>query len=148
MDKIDKKIINRIQGNFPLTSEPYKQLARELELSEEELLNRLKMLKEEGIIRRLGAVFDSQKLGFCSTLVAMQVPDDKIEETAEVVNAYPGVTHNYLRDAEYNMWFALIAESPQRIEQILEEIRQKTGVEKIRNLPALELFKIKVNFQI
>ncbi len=148
MDKLDKQIINRIQRNFPLTSRPYQQLAQELGLSEEELLKRLKALKAKGVIRHLGAVFDSQKLGFSSTLVAMQVPEDKLEQTARVVNAYPGVTHNYQRDTDYNMWFTLTAESGQRIEEILEEIRDKTGIKKILNLPATKLFKIKVNFQL
>jgi len=148
MDKLDRQIINRIQRDFPLTSRPYQQLSQELGLSEEELLQRLKVLKNEGLIRHLGAVFDSQKLGFSSTLVAMQVPEDRLEQTARAVNAYPGVTHNYQRNMDYNMWFTLTAKSKQRIEEILKEISEKTSIKKILNLPATSLFKIKVNFQV
>ncbi|MBI5787865.1 MAG: Lrp/AsnC family transcriptional regulator [Candidatus Schekmanbacteria bacterium] len=148
MDKLDKLIMNRIQGDFPLTGQPYKQLAQELNIAEDELLTRLRVLKERGIIRRLGAVFDSKKLGFSSTLVAAQVPEEKIDKAVAVINAYPGVTHNYQRAAEYNVWFTLIAESQERIEQILQEISDKTGAQKILNLPAVSFYKIKVNFNV
>ncbi len=148
MDQLDKKIINRIQKDFPVSSRPYQTLAEELGTNEAEVIERIKKLREDGFVRRLGAVFDSNKLGFSSTLVAMKVAEDEIDEVAEVVNAYPGVTHNYLRNAEYNMWFTLIAESKQRIEEILAEISRKTGIEEIHNLPAINLFKIGVNFQV
>ena len=148
MDKLDKQILNRIQSDFPLVSRPYQELAEELGVSEQEVLNRVRVLRQKGIIRHLGAVFDSNKLGFYSTLVAMQVPRDKLEETARIVNAYPGVTHNYQRDMAYNMWFTLTAASESRAQEILERIRERTGIRKILNLPALNLFKIKVDFQL
>jgi hypothetical protein len=93
-------------------------------------------------------VFDSKKLGYHSTLVAMRVPPEKIEETARIVSSYNGVTHNYEREDKFNLWFTLIAESKEKIEEIIAEIRQKTGISDILNLPAIRLYKIKVNFDL
>ncbi|MGD9325976.1 MAG: Lrp/AsnC family transcriptional regulator, partial [Desulfobacterales bacterium] len=97
LDEIDKAIINRIQSNFPIASRPYLVLAEDLDLTEEEVLERVLRLKKTGIIRRIGGNFVPGKLGFVSTLCAARVPADKIDQFAEVVNRYPGVTHNYQR---------------------------------------------------
>jgi DNA-binding Lrp family transcriptional regulator len=148
MDSTDKNLINRVQSNFPITSRPYRQLAEELGISEQEVIDRLAKLKQRGIIRRFGAVFDSQKLGFTSTLAAISVPPERVDEVAAIINSYPRVTHNYLRNDHYNMWFTLAAESPERLKQIIEEIKQKTGISEVLELPALKLFKIKVDFQL
>ncbi len=115
MDSTDKKLLNRIQSDFPVESRPFQALGEELEISEDEVIERIKSLKEQKIIRRLGGVFDSKKLGYQSTLIAMRVPPEKIEETAQVVSAYDGVTHNYERQDVYNLWFTLICESQERI---------------------------------
>ncbi len=147
MDNIDKKIINRIQADFPICSEPYKQLGKELGLTEGEVIQRLNTLKQKGYIRRLGAVFNSQKLGFSSTLLALKVPPARIDEVAEIINAYKGVTHNYLRQTDYNMWFTLTAESDERLSDTIAEIKEKTGISDLLNLPAIKLFKINVNFK-
>ncbi len=148
MDSIDKKLLNRIQSDFPVESRPFQRLGEELGLSETEVISRIKSLKEQRIIRRLGGVFDSKKLGYHSTLIAMKVPPKDIEETARIVSSYDGVTHNYERDDVYNLWFTLICESQERIEEILAEIHQKTGISDMLNLPATRLHKIKVNFDL
>lgn len=148
MDSIDKKLLNRIQSNFPVVSHPFQELGEELGLSEAEVIKRIQALKERKIIRRLGGVFDSKKLGYHSTLIAMSVPLEKIEETARIVSSYDGVTHNYEREDKYNLWFTLIAESEEKIEEIITEIRQKTGISDILNLPAIRLYKIKVKFDL
>jgi DNA-binding Lrp family transcriptional regulator len=148
MDSIDKKLLNRIQSNFPVAPRPFQVLGEELGLSEAEVIQRIQSLKERKIIRRLGGVFDSKKLGYHSTLVAMRVPPEKIEETARIVSSYNGVTHNYEREDKFNLWFTLIAESKEKIEEIIAEIRQKTGISDILNLPAIRLYKIKVNFDL
>jgi DNA-binding Lrp family transcriptional regulator len=148
MDPVDKKLLNRIQSDFPVESHPFKTLGDELGLSETEVINRIKSLKDQKIIRRLGAVFDSKKLGYHSTLIAMKVPPEKIEETAHIVSSYNGVTHNYEREDKFNLWFTLIAESPEKIEEIITEIQHKTGISDILNLPATRLHKIKVNFDL
>jgi DNA-binding Lrp family transcriptional regulator len=104
MDTIDKKILNIIQKDFPIAAEPFEAVAEKLGLTEDEVLERIARMKQEGIIRRIGAVFDSKKMGFVSTLSAARVPEDKLKTFVEVVNSYAGVTHNYRRNHEYNVW--------------------------------------------
>ena len=111
LDDIDKDILNRIQSDFPITSRPYLAIAEDLNLTEADILRRLKKLKENGIIRRIGGNFVPEKLGFVSTLCAAKVPEDRIREFAQIVNRYPGVTHNYQRNNEFNIWFTFLAES-------------------------------------
>jgi siroheme decarboxylase len=148
MDTTYRKILNEIQSDFPISSRPYRDLGNRLNMTEDEILRIIKRLKEKGIIRRIGGNFQTAKLDFVSTLCAARVPDDKIDHFVETVNAYPGVTHNYLRAHSYNIWFTFIAEEMDIIENALETIRQKTGVEEILNLPAEEMFKIKVDFAV
>ncbi|MGM0418860.1 MAG: AsnC family transcriptional regulator [Thermodesulfobacteriota bacterium] len=148
MDTTDKKIINHIQSDFPVNERPYKEIAKKLGLEEEEVIKRVQELKDIDIIRRIGGNFFPDKLGFYSTLCAAQVPEDKIDEFAEEVNSYSGVTHNYIRNNKYNVWFTFIAESPELIKESLEEISKSTGVEKILNLPATDVFKIRAKFKV
>jgi DNA-binding Lrp family transcriptional regulator len=148
LDAIDKAILNRIQSDFPITSQPYLAVATELGITENDVLERISRLKKGGIIRRIGGNFVPDKLGYVSTLCAARVPEDKIEQFAEVVNRYPGVTHNYRRDNSFNIWFTFIAPSMQEIEQNLEEISEKTGISEILNLPATRVFKIRAQFQV
>lgn len=115
-------------------------------MKEKEILARVQRLKELGIIRRIGASFSARAVGFSSTLCAARVPPEKIEEFVTVVNSYPGVTHNYEREGEYNIWFTLIAPSRRRIGEILKEVSRKTGIRRILNLPATKTFKIAVDF--
>ncbi|MCR3922694.1 MAG: AsnC family transcriptional regulator [Firmicutes bacterium] len=145
---IDRKILNMIQTCFPLVPRPYAAIAEEVGLREDEALARVVALQEAGIIRRIGGIFDSQKLGFSSTLVALTVEEDKIEKVATVVSELPGVTHNYQRQHEFNLWFTLLASSAQELEAILTMVEGLPGVRKLRNLPALKLFKIGVNFNM
>jgi DNA-binding Lrp family transcriptional regulator len=148
MDDIDKKILNRIQSDFPMTSRPFLDIAEDLGLSEEEVLGRIVRLKQTGIIRRIGGNFVPHKVGFVSTLCAAEVPEEKIEAFAKVVNGYPGVTHNYRRDNRFNIWFTFIAPSMQEIEKNLAAISEKTGISNILNLPATNVFKIKAQFDL
>ncbi|MEJ2657708.1 MAG: AsnC family transcriptional regulator [Desulfobacterales bacterium] len=148
IDEIDRTILNRVQSNFPITKRPYLSIARNLNLSEKKVINRLKRLKKKGIIRRIGGNFAPEKLGFVSTLCAAKVSKDKIDGFAETVNRYPGVTHNYLRDNQYNIWFTFIAQSMSEIVDNLEKISKKTGVTDILNLPATKMYKIKAHFDL
>ena len=148
MDNVDRKILNQIQSGFPISERPYNDLGQDLGISENEIIERVKKLKKEKIIRRIGGSLSSQKLGFTSTLCAARVPDDKIEIFVEKVNANKGVTHNYLRNNDYNIWFTFIAPAPAHIEQAIKEISKKTGVYDILNMPALKTFKIKVDFDV
>jgi DNA-binding Lrp family transcriptional regulator len=148
MDETDRAIINIIQSDFPIAPRPYQEIAEKVRLSEHEVISRVKSLKEEGVIRRIGGNFDSRRLDFTSTLCAAKVPEDQIERFVEVVNRYPGVTHNYLRTHEYNVWFTFIAPNMAFIENALKEISMVTGVAEIRNLPAVKMFKIRVDFEV
>lgn len=148
LDTIDRAILNRIQSDFPMTSRPYMSVADEVGISEDDVLKRLVRLKEKGIIRRIGGNFVPNKLGFVSTLCAAKVPEDMIESFAKIVNRYPGVTHNYLRDNKYNIWFTFIAPSMEVIEANLENISKETGISNIINLPATKVFKIKAHFDL
>ncbi|MBN1103166.1 MAG: AsnC family transcriptional regulator [Deltaproteobacteria bacterium] len=148
MDRLDRAIINAIQSDFPISSRPYLALARRLGSTEKEVLSRVKGLKERGIIRRIGGNFHSSKLDYTSTLCAASVPEEKLDRFVDEVNRYSGVTHNYLRDHELNVWFTFIAPDMDRIKRSLEEISRKTGVKKILNLPAIKMFKIKVDFEV
>ena len=148
LDDIDKKLLTLIQRDFPIVSTPYSEIASALSISESEVIERLANLKSENIIRRIGAIFDSKKLSYHSTLCAMKVPDEQIDEVAEIVNNYPEVTHNYLRTDEYNVWFTLIAESQEELERIISEIKDKSQISDLIDLPAIDMFKIRVHFKL
>jgi len=148
MDRLDREIINEIQSDFPITSRPFLDLANKLGSTEDVVLSRIRILKERGIIRRIGGNFQSRKLNFTSTLCAAKVPEEKLNAFVETVNRYSGVTHNYLRDHEYNVWFTFIAPDMESIDLALKEISEATGVADILNLPAVRMFKIKVDFEV
>ena len=148
MDDTDRLILNRIQSEFPMTTRPYKSIAEDLGLTEDVVLKRINQLKQKGIIRRIGGNFVPEKLGFVSTLCAAKVPEDTIDSFAAVVNRFPGVTHNYQRDNEYNIWFTFIAPTMDEIQKNLQKITQETGVTQIINLPATKVYKIKAQFDL
>lgn len=148
LDETDRIILNRIQSDFPVTARPYEAIGRELNLSEAEVLGRLERLKQTGIIRRIGGNFSPEKLGFVSTLCAASVPEDKVDLFADTVNRYPGVTHNYMRENHFNVWFTFIAPSMDDIEANLAAITRETGVQEILNLPATRVFKIRAKFDV
>ncbi len=148
LDSIDSAILNRIQSDFPITSRPFLAVANELGLTEKEVLDRVARLKADRIIRRIGGNLVPGKLGFVSTLCAASVPADKVDHFAEIVNRYPGVTHNYQRDNSYNVWFTFIAPSMDEIEENLKQIAEDTGIDDILNLPATRVFKIRAEFEV
>lgn len=148
MDRKSKELINLIQCKFPLESRPFLKLANELDISEEQVIDIIIELKNNGYIKRLGGIFDSKKLGYYSTLCAIKVPKERITEVAKLINSYNGVTHNYIREHSYNMWFTIIAPSIEDVKKFLNNIKVKTGIEEIIELPAVDLFKINVNFNI
>lgn len=147
LDDLDKRLLSLIQSGFPLEPRPYAVLGGKLGISEDEALARVRALREKKIIRRLGANFQSAKLGFRSTLCAAKAPDDKLELFIAEVNKRPGVTHNYLRNHAYNVWFTVIAPSWEATLEELAGITSATGVP-ILNLPATRVYKIKVDFQL
>ena len=148
IDDIDKRIINRIQSDFPVTARPFLALSQDLGLEEEDVLQRVTRLRKDGIIRRIGGNFVPEKLGYVSTLCAASVPNDKLALFKKVVNSYTGVTHNYRRENHFNVWFTFIAPSRSIIEENLKDISRQTGVERILNLPATRVYKIKAQFTL
>ena len=148
MDEADKSILNQIQSDFPIASRPFLELGKRVNLPEAEVMERVARLKRDGVIRRIGGNFHSSRLNFASTLCAARVPPEKIEQFVAVVNRYPGVTHNYLRQNAYNVWFTFIARDMPEIEASLDAISEETGVRDILNLPAVRMFKIKVDFEV
>lgn len=147
LDSLDRRLLDIIQTDFPLVPRPYAELGQRLGISEEQALERVRALRAKKIIRRLGANFQSAKLGFVSTLCAAKVPEEKLEMFIQEVNAQPGVTHNYLRDHRYNVWFTLISPSREQSRKILDQISARTNVA-ILDLPAARLFKIRVDFRM
>ena len=147
MDTIDKQILDIIQTNYPIVSRPYARIGRDVGLSEAETYARVRAMQDRGIIRRIGANFQSRKLGWKSTLCAASVPEADLDDFVAVVNEYPGVTHNYLRRHTFNVWFTYIGPSWDQINADLERISERTGV-KILNLPAEQTFKIRVDFRM
>ncbi|MDD5344808.1 MAG: AsnC family transcriptional regulator [Smithella sp.] len=148
MDEIDKKILNILQKEFPLEEQPYLIVGERCGISEDETIHRVQKMKEEGIIRRIGAVFDGTKLGRVSTLCAARVPEEKMDSFVAVVNADKNVTHNYRRDNEYNIWFTVSAADAKELEIFLKEVKEKTGVTDILDMRAVRTFKINASFDL
>ncbi|MDF1532069.1 MAG: AsnC family transcriptional regulator [Methanosarcinales archaeon] len=147
LDDLDKAILNEIQVDFPLTEQPFRELAENLGSNEDEVINRIKRLIKEGAIRRIGPILNVKNTGGESTLAAVKAPEERIDEVANMISSYDEVSHNYLRPAEYNIWFTVSAPTKERLGQILEEIETRTGCPLI-DLPTLRLFKIGVKFNI
>lgn len=140
-DLIDRRVINALQEGFPLSSRPYAEAAAELDLSEGELIERLKRLRSAGAITRFGPFFDAAAMGGAFCLCAMSVPADRFDAVTEQVNAHPEVAHNYERAHQLNMWFVLATEAPEGIEEAACAIEQETGLAVLR-FPKLEEFYI------
>lgn len=151
LHETDRKLIELLQEDFPIVEQPWKEISDKLCLSENEVITRLKHLHENGIIQKIGPVIDGRKIGLtAATLVAMKVPKSKIDFVVRIVNEYTSVSHNYEREHEYNMWFTITASNTEHLTSILEEIKQKTGIEQddVLNLPTINRFKINVRLQL
>lgn len=150
MDEIDSRILRELQHGFPLSERPYAAIAERLHIPAKQLWSRIERMLDEGVIRRMGASFDSKKLGFSSTLAAVSVGPDLVDRAAGVISRFPEVTHNYLRRDVFNIWFTMIAVSEERIEEILEQIRTTLSLEKsaVLNLPVKKLFKLDARFNV
>ena len=148
MEALHERVLDLIQSGFPLESDPYGVIAAQLGATRDDVLDAVAALRASGSIRRLGASFASKKLGYSSTLCALAVPGDpqEVDRVAEIVNAVPNVTHNYLRTNRYNLWFTIIARGPEEVARILSSIEKDAGCSDALNLPATALYKIKVDF--
>ena len=137
MDKIDRLIINTLQDGFPICESPYQKIAFQLNMTENELLERLQSLLDNGTLTRFGPMYNAQQMGGALTLAALKAPQEQFEQIAEAVNAFPEVAHNYARNHELNMWFVIATELPERIPVVIEEIKNSTGL-KVYNMPKIQ----------
>jgi len=148
MDDLDKRILTEMQADLPVVERPLEALADRMDLAPANLLARVRRMVDAGIIRRIGPVFDSQRLGHVSTLIAARVPAGHLEEAAERINRLSGVTHNYERRGRYNLWFTLTAPSQRRLERTLDRLRSDAGIADLHSLPALARYKIQATFDL
>ncbi len=136
MDELDRKIINVLQSGFPLSREPYAEVAAQMGITETELITRLQCLLDNKTLSRFGPMYDAQKMGGSFSLVAIKVPEEDFDAVAEVVNSYSEVAHNYQRDHKFNMWYVIATETPGQIAEVNREIEQRIGL-KVFNFPKL-----------
>jgi DNA-binding Lrp family transcriptional regulator len=128
MDETDRRIINGLQGGFPIGPRPYQDAANALGISEDDLLDRLRRLLDEGVLSRFGPMYDTERMGGGLTLAALSVPKARFDEVAQMVNEFPQVAHNYQRDHKLNMWFVVATEDPAEVARIIGAIGEKTGL--------------------
>ena len=150
LDELDKKLLNLMQGRFPLEPRPYEAVARLAEVSEDEVMSRVRHLIDERIIRQVTPIFDTRALGFASMLVAAKVDPENPHRAAKVINAHPGVSHNYLRNHEFNLWFTIATEPDSKfgLQGTLEALADEAGATSVRELPTLKMFKIRMDLEM
>ena len=146
MDAVDRRIINELQGGFPVSDRPYAEAAERLGIAEDDLIQHLKRLCNEGTLSRFGPMFNAERLGGAVTLAAVKAPPTDFERIADLINAYPEVAHNYAREDALNMWFVIATETPERIAQVIAEIEAETGL-RVYDMPKIEEFYVGLRFQ-
>lgn len=145
MDEKDKEILKFMQQGFPLTTEPFQALGDKLWIDGMTVISRLARLSQKGVIRYFGAFFNSKSLGYKGTLAAVNVPEARVDEVAEIISQFPQVTHNYLRDGEPNIWFTIIAQNEAELNSIVGEIKAKGKIDAVSLFPATKMFKVRTD---
>jgi DNA-binding Lrp family transcriptional regulator len=150
LDALDKRLLNLMQGQFPIAIRPYQHVASQAQVTEDEVMARVRRLLQERIIRQVTPIFDTRALGYSSMLVAAKVDAENPWRAANVINAHPGVSHNYLRNHEFNIWFTIATEPDSRLglQGTLEVLARIAGAESVRQLPTLKLFKIRMDLEM
>ena len=148
MDTLDKEILNEIQWIFPLVSKPYHEIAKKFDISTDVVKKRLTNLKQTGILRQLSAIFDTRRLGYKSSLVALEIEPDKLDYVAHQINRHPGVSHNYERNHQFNLWFTLAVPPGFDLKTEVDKFSKLAGIKKTRLLPTIQLFKIGVKLDM
>ena len=150
LDDLDKKLLNLMQGSFPLAPRPFEHVAGLAEVPEREVLRRVQRLIDERIIRQVTPIFDTRVLGYSSMLVAAKIDPENPHRAAKVVNSHPGVSHNYLRNHDFNMWFTIATEPDSKLglQGTLDVLQELTGAESVRQLPTIKLFKIRMDLEM
>jgi DNA-binding Lrp family transcriptional regulator len=149
LQDLDKKLMMEMQDHFPLSPRPFKELADRLGIPEEEVIERTRRLQAEGMIRRIGPILDVRRVkGRVGSLIGMKVPEDRLEEVAKIVNQFREVSHNYVRNDEYNVWFTISARGQERFNEILDAIKRESGIDDILVLSTKRYFKLSVRFDL
>jgi len=150
LDEVDRRLLNLMQGSFPIAPRPYRHVAELGGIAEAEAMSRVQRLLEKRIIRQVTPIFDTRALGYSSMLVAAKVDPENPHRAARVINEHPGVSHNYLRNHEFNLWFTIATEPDSRLglEGTLEVLAREAGAESVRQLPTLRLFKIRMDLEM
>ena len=150
LDELDKRLLNLMQGSFPLRARPYARVAELAGIEEGQTMERVQRLLDERIIRQITPIFDTRALGYSSMLVAAKVDPEYPHRAAQVINAHPGVSHNYLRNHEFNLWFTIATEPDSKLglDGTLEVLAREAGAESVRQLPTLKLFKIRMDLEM
>ena len=146
LDATDRRIVNVLQGGFPVSEHPYAEAAAGLGLTEDELIARLKRLLADGALTRFGPMYHAERMGGAFTLAAVKVPAEDFERVVGIVNGFSEVAHNYQREHAFNMWFVLATERPERVGEVIGDIERATGL-KVHNLPKLEEFYVGLRFE-
>jgi len=147
MNQKEKLILTTLQSKFPLSKHPYRDLARRLKINEKFLLSKVSQFKRKGIIRRIGAIVSSERLGHKGVLIGISVPQDKLKGIVSFINSSSCVSHNYLRDCEYNVWFTFSAKKKKELTDFVRDLRKNKNIRKILILPAKKLFKLNAEFR-
>jgi DNA-binding Lrp family transcriptional regulator len=150
LEDLDRRLLNLMQGSFPIAPRPYRHVAELGEMTEQEAMRRVRRLLDQRIVRQVTPIFDTRALGYSSMLVAAKVDAEHPHRAAEVINAHPGVSHNYLRNHEFNLWFTIATEPDSQLglEGTLEVLAREAGAESVRQLPTLKLFKIRMDLEM
>lgn len=148
MDDKDRALLNALQWDFPLEERPYQAVGQAVGLSEDDVLGRIERLRADHVIRQISAIFDSRRLGYKSSLVAMKFPQEAEERAVQIVNAHPGVSHNYQRNHDFNMWFTLTIHPSKDLDAEMNRLGEAAGSVSSRLLPTLKLFKINVKLDV
>ena len=148
IDSLDKELLNEIQWVFPFVQQPFLEIGKHRGISENEVMRRISIMKKNGIIRQINAIFDTRNLGYKSALIAFAVEPDKLDSVAQEVNKHPGVSHNYERNHEFNMWFTMAVPPGGDMKLDLDNLSVLDGVIKYRLLPTLKLYKIGVRLDM
>ncbi len=146
LDALDRRLLNEFQRGFPLTDRPFAEIARRLGSDEDAVIERLRRLNAEGAVSRVGAIVAPHAVGW-STLAALAVPADRLEEVARIVSDYPEVNHNYEREHRFNLWFVVAAEDEGAVAGVLDDIAHRTGLRPL-DLPLLEPFHLDLGFAL
>lgn len=144
---LDRKIINHLQGGFPICENPWDELAEQLDIPAGDIINRIQRLQDEGYLSRFGPMYHAEKMGGGLTLAAIKVPEERYDEVTDIVNSFDEVAHNYARDHVLNMWFVVATEKPEQVLSVINKIEQQTGL-RVYNMPKQEEYFLGLKFEV